>query len=255
MGRPSGAIEYTDWTTGRGGTVTQANARVAERDFAMSGADDRRFVGKTIYSRLKTEITSLTLEPGAVLSELETAIRYDASRTPVREALHRLAQEGLIERRGRHYVVRQFNWHEVQHLYELREGLEKAAVRLAIERAAEEDIDRLAELVEQQVKARSADDAAAFNALDSEFHIQIAHISGNPLLAEQVSLLHDKVKLIRRLQLSRVAGMAKSISDHRRIIGALRRRDVTTAEAEMSYHMRSTISDYRAATEGDQAAD
>ena len=49
--------------------------------------------------------------------------------------------------------------------------------------------------------------------------------------------------------------MAKSISDHRRIIGALRRRDVTTAEAEMSYHMRTTINDYRDATEAAQAAD
>ena len=100
-----------------------------------------------------------------------------------------------------------------------------------------------------------AQDMAAFNDLDTEFHTVIARISGNPLLAEQVILLHDKVKLVRRLQLSRAAGMAKAINDHRRIIGALQRRDVTTAEAEMSYHMRTTINDYRDATEAAQAAD
>src|SRR5579875_207658 len=175
-----------------------------------------------IYEHLKADIAALRLKPGDPLQELELAARYGGSRTPVREALGRLLQEGLVMRAGRGYAVTTFAPEDVRQLYEIREALEKMAIRLVIERG----------------------DVASFNHLDSAFHISIARISGNPLLEEAMQQLHDKVKIIRNRELSRHQGLLNAMADHRRILGAMLRRDIAIAEAEMRYHVRSVVALY-----------
>lgn len=208
-------------------------------------ATGRRSLSSDIYMRLKKDILSFNLPRGTVLQEAVLAERYHASRTPAREALRRLVQEGLTVRRGRNYVVRTFTADEVQDFYEVREGLEKMAVRLAIERASDDSLETLRQHIEAQTEATRRGDVATFNRLDTEFHIAIATMSGNLLLEREVSLLHDKVMLIRALELSREAGMSNALRDHQRIVDAILRRNITVAEAEMRYHVRSVIALYR----------
>jgi len=197
-----------------------------------------------IYGQLKADISAFRLKPGDPLQELELAARYGGSRTPVREALTRLLQEGLVVRAGRGYAVTTFAPEDVRHLYEVREALEKMAVRLAIERASDGELAALVAEVETHRPVIERGDVGVFNHLDSAFHISIAHLSGNPLLEHEMERLHDKVRIIRIRELSRHQGFFNAMADHRRILGAMLRRDVATAEAEMRYHVRSVIALY-----------
>jgi DNA-binding GntR family transcriptional regulator len=198
-------------------------------------------LGSQIYAQLKADISALRLKPGDPLRELELAARYGGSRTPVREVLTRLVQEGLVVRSGRGYAVTMFAPQDVRHLYEIREGLEKMAVALAIERASDETFAALGAELDSHQPVIDRGDVATFNHLDSEFHLSLARASGNPLLEEEMRKLHDKVKISRNRELSRHQGMLNAMADHRRILGALLRRDTTIAEAEMRYHVRSVI--------------
>lgn len=226
-------------------TSAPADAETGAGDAPAPGRQGRHSLSSDIYMRLKKDILSFNLPRGSVLQEAVLAERYHASRTPAREALRRLVQEGLTVRRGRNYVVRTFTADEVQDFYEVREGLEKMAVRLAIERASDDSLETLPNHIEAQTEATRQGDVSAFNRLDTEFHIAIAAMSGNSLLEREVSLLHDKVMLIRALELSREAGMSNALRDHQRIVDAILRRNVTVAEAEMRYHVRSVIALYR----------
>jgi GntR family transcriptional regulator, rspAB operon transcriptional repressor len=201
-------------------------------------------LGSQIYAQLKSDIAALRLKPGDPLQELELAARYGGSRTPVREVLTRLLQEGLVVRAGRGYAVTTFAPEDVRHLYEIREAVEKMAVRLAIERASDEAIIELVAEVDAHQSVIDSGDVATFNHLDSQFHLSIARISGNPLLEEEMRRLHDKVKIIRNRELSRNQGMFNAMADHRRILDAMLRRDIAIAEAEMRYHVRSVIALY-----------
>lgn len=98
-----------------------------------------------VYRALRDEIVLWHLAPGAVLGEVEQAGRLGVSRTPVREALRRLAAEGLVTSRGRTLVVSDLASADVAHLFELREALETQAARLAARRRAPGVFDRLAE--------------------------------------------------------------------------------------------------------------
>ncbi len=197
-----------------------------------------------VYRRLKSDIVGFRVGPGAVLRENEVAEQFGASRTPARETLRRLVQEGLLVRSGRHYAVRRFTPRDVRDLYEVREGLEKMAVRLAIERGTDADFAALHRHIAEQEAAAARGDQGAFNALDTRFHLALARVGGNALLLEQMRMIHHQVMLVRIVELSRQRGSIRAIGDHRRILDAMMRRDVTVAEAEMRYHMRSVIALY-----------
>lgn len=97
-----------------------------------------------LYDRLRAAILSLDLAPGERLTERGLEAAFDASRTPVRAALGRLDGEGLVQRDGRGWIVSPIDLAEIGALAELREAVEGAAVRLAVQRAADADIAALA---------------------------------------------------------------------------------------------------------------
>lgn len=225
---------------------TEQNVLLASRE---DPEDPSAPLSQALYLELKRAITGFKIPPGTVLRENEVAEQRGASRTPAREALRRLVQEGLLVRAGRHYTVRRFTPGEVRDLYEVREGLEKMAVSLAIERGTSADFGRLQTHLAAQSEAAASGDRALFSLLDTRFHLDIAAIGGNALLLNQMSLLHNQVMLVRIVELSREQGLNRTIDDHRRILDAMMRRDITVAEAEMRYHMRSIVALYHGRSE------
>ncbi len=201
-------------------------------------------LSRRIYDQLKADISAFRLLPGAALQELELAERYGGSRTPVREALMQLMQEGLVARAGRGLAVISFAPEDVRHLYEVREALERTSVRLVIARASDPELAELSLAVDAQIPVVVRNDVATFNDLDSEFHLLLARMSRNPLLETELRRMHDKVKIVRNRSLNRQQGLERAAADHRRIVDALVRRDVATAEAEMRYHVRSVVALY-----------
>jgi DNA-binding GntR family transcriptional regulator len=198
-------------------------------------------LGKRLYSDIKADLLSLHLPPGTELQEQELAQRYGGSRTPVREALSRLMADGLVERVGRAYRARQFLPLEVRDVYEMREALEEMTVRLCTERAEEADLAALDRLLEEQQRAIWNDDRLGFSEKDSAFHASIARAGRNALLASQVSLLQDQIRIIRARELDRALGRETALADHRRILDAMRRREVAVAQAEMRSHIRQVM--------------
>jgi DNA-binding GntR family transcriptional regulator len=123
---------------------------------------------KQLYGRLRAAILALDLVPGERLTERGLEAGFAASRTPVRAALGRLDAEGLVQRDGRGWIVSPIDLAEIGSLAELREAVEGAAIRLAVERASDADIAAVAALLDgARPHGQAAADAVADAVVDS----------------------------------------------------------------------------------------
>ena len=149
----------------------------------------------SVYARLRDMILANVLRSGQKLVDRDLAEQLGVSRTPVREALGRLAMMGLVEARSRRgYYVRQYTADDVSDLYEFRRILEVSAARLAAENAQPEHIEQFERiLVELDELAADSSNRARSVELDLEIHNLIAAASGNASLEEAIQNLMDKV--------------------------------------------------------------
>ncbi|WP_250536404.1 GntR family transcriptional regulator [Caballeronia sp. AZ10_KS36] len=195
----------------------------------------------SVYGSIKAEILELRLLAGAPLQEEELASHYGVSRTPVREALRQLLDEGFVERKGRFYQVKHLTPRDIRELYEVRESLETTAVRLCVERADDVIVARLHETIAGQVEALAANDRQRFSACDTAFHLTLAEGASNGLLLQQLTAIHEKIRLTRGREYEVRNWLRHSIDEHSRVVSALERRDATIGVAEMTYHIRSVV--------------
>ena len=198
-------------------------------------------LANAIYGRIKADIFALKFPPGTTLQEIDLGLSYGVSRTPVREALRQLLDEGFVDRKGRFYQVKELSPHDIRDLYEVREALETTAVRLWLERAEESQLPALTQLIEAQYEALATNDLMKFGQLDSDFHIAIAKAGKNSFLVQQLSVIHDKIRLARGREYIAPGWFERVMDEHRRILSALQRRDVAIVESEMRYHIRSVV--------------
>lgn len=198
-------------------------------------------LANTIYGRIKSDILTLKLLPGSPLQEIELGQSYGVSRTPVREALRQLLDEGFVDRKGRFYQVKELSPQDIRDLYEVREALETTAMRLWTERADESQIPLLSGLIEAQLAALASHDLMRFAALDADFHLAIAAAGNNGFLVQQLRVIHDKIRLARGREYIAPGWFERVMDEHRRILSALQRRDGAIGESEMRYHIRSVV--------------
>lgn len=198
-------------------------------------------LGDRVVHQLLDHLLSGHLEPGSRLREVELAARLGVSRTPVREALARLARDGLVELLpNRGAIVRQLGADELRHIYQLREALEGLAAELACEHCTPDDLARLRTLFDA-AGARDADFAAACRRVDQELHRLIAARSGNPVLAQEIRRFHDLVQLVRE-RVDDVSGaLDQALAEHRAILAALERCRPAEARAAMTAHIRHAL--------------
>ena len=172
------------------------------------------------------------------LDEAELSAHYGVSRTPVREALQRLAESGLAEhlpRRGTFVSAPSLS--ELVEMFEVMAELECMAVRLATRRATNADIDALTELNEACRAAFEAGDAKRYYELNATVHRQIYKMSGNTFLAAEAQKLHDRLRPFRRLQLRVRGRIGESMGEHDIILAAIRDGDVQKAVDTMRNHI------------------
>jgi DNA-binding GntR family transcriptional regulator len=149
-----------------------------------------------VYDDLKRDILSCALRPSQVVYEAELAQRYGVSKTPVREALNTLRQEGYIDvvpRRG--YIVAPISIQDVQQILNLRMILEPAAAELAAQHATAEQLRQLRRLAQRTDTQRGP---AAFS-VDRQFHVLVAEASGNPRLATYIAKVLEEVERVYNL--------------------------------------------------------
>ncbi len=197
----------------------------------------------TAYEAIRQLIVSGELSPGDRLPEEDLAVRVGVSRTPVREALRRLASEGVVEfvpNRGAH--VSSWSRRDLQEIFDLRAVLEGFAARLAARNASEADLevlDDLATRMEGLAENPTPEHRDQIAELNTQFHGHLVEIAGNRLLAQQVAGLVQLPLVHRTFHDYDETELHRSMAHHRELLTALRHRDVNWAGTVMRSHIYS----------------
>ena len=197
-----------------------------------------RLPSAKIRDSLEQRIVEGELSNGKRLDETELSGFYGVSRTPVREALQRLAESGLAEhlpRRGT--FVRSPSLSQLVEMFEVMAELECMAIRLAARRATSNDIDALEKDNETCRAAVAANDTKKYYEINARLHGRIYQMSGNSFLANEARRLHDRLRPFRRLQLRVRGRMEESMAEHDIILAALRDGDAGRAMETMKKHI------------------
>lgn len=191
------------------------------------------------YYRLRDLIVSLELAPGSLVNERELMERLELGRTPVREALRRLAQERLIDvypRRG--MFVSRVDVGDLADLSEARVVLEGAAARLAAERATPEERAVAAGLAADVERTAGEQDEGRLIELDQRIHQHVYRCAHNRFLEATLEEYYVLTLRIWLLALDRVARLEQAVQEHRELLTALLEADGDAAEATMRRHIR-----------------
>jgi DNA-binding GntR family transcriptional regulator len=208
-------------------------------------------ITQRVYNALKQSILSLELEPGTQLLERDLAARFQVSKSPVRDALQRLAGEGLVTQSDYHgMAVRVISLEEADEIYELREALEEMAVRLATPRLSREEIVDAAAHLDRAERAMNEGDCALAAEANRDFHAIFYRNCGNRPLHEMLVSLANRIQIVPLLSWHwRPASMKEQLVQHRSILDAVAERDAERASVLMRGHIRSFRRSYVKARE------
>lgn len=201
-----------------------------------------------VYDRVKGKILGLSVRPGERLYERDLAEEFEVSRIPVREAMRRLEQDGLIVRVPKLGIaVAPFSEADVVELFEVREILEIPAFVLATRCRDERLWGRLKHVCDEARDAVDRGDAAAASAANAEFHAVVPEMTGNSLIAEQLRILEPRISWLIALTASRDLGT--QCAEHDELYFAMRSGDEDLVRELARHHVMSGLPDsLRAAT-------
>lgn len=190
------------------------------------------------YERLREGIVTLKLAPGTPINEPALIDELGLGRTPIREALQRLACEGLIVMRPRRGAsVAGLSITDLQQIFELRRTLEGYAAALAAERATPADLERLHAVLAALEQIGPAADAQAHMEIDRAFHRALARAAHNPFLESTLARMYMLSLRLWYLALAKIGPMRESIEDLRAVVDAIARHDSAQAEAALRAHI------------------
>ena len=199
------------------------------------------------YAAIRAEVVDFRLKPGERVNEFQLARQLGLSRTPVREALNRLASEGfLVLTPNRGFFFRPLDIEALVQFYEVRSVLERGAFLLACERATDADIAELARFWSDAKLVYLRDDPDEKLDLDEGFHLRLAALSGNPEFGRRLAGINARIRFARRTEIARGPRHAIMVDDHGKIVAALERREAAIGGAILSEHIALSIEDARA---------
>lgn len=185
------------------------------------------------YERIRSEVLDGTFPPGTLLLETTLSRRYDISRTPVREALGLLAQDGLLERTRRGFLVRTRTAEEILDLYDARIALESTAARLAAERRSQLELDQLERLIEYR---RAAADADAVAEANRQWHAILRSAAHSETIGSLLEQVGTQLAIYRPAFTMR-SDANSEVNEHIRITTAIRVQDAEEARLAMIAHL------------------
>ena len=203
-----------------------------------------------VYLRLEEEILSGELPRGKSLGEIALAKRLGVSRTPIRVALHRLWEDGLVEiQPNKGATVLGINVNDLIDIYKIRERLEGLASSLAAVRISDERLERLSSLVETAERDIEKNDTEHIKDMDTVFHSIIYEASGSRFLSRTLSELHKKIKAYRKRSLGVPGRVEKSAREHREIFEAIKAGNAEEADRLTSLHVQRALKNMLSAVE------
>ncbi len=212
-------------------------ARASTFRLPVSPLGDAASLADRAYVAIRSLIVSLELAPGDPIREPELTAKLGIGRTPIREALRRLALERLVEvypRRG--MFVTTVDVRDLARLCEVRAVLEPEAARLAAERATKPDLEELTALIEELLDPRRRDDRALID-LDERIHRTIYRTSHNQLLEETLEWYYTHALRIWMLALDRTRTLQSAVLEHHELLDAIARGKGERAAALMRAHV------------------
>ena len=208
---------------------------------AFTGRAGRRraeSASATIYRTLREEIIWLARKPGEPIIEKDIAEAQSVSRTPVREALLRLAAEGLVDTVAKSGTfVARIPISALPEAIVVRKALEQVTARAAASRARRSEVTNLRAILERQREAESAGDRVAFHIADEAFHAAVAATGGYPGIWSLVKGVKTQIDRYRLLTLPQPGRMARVIREHAAVVAAIERHDADRAAAAMEGHL------------------
>ena len=197
---------------------------------------------ESVFLTLEDEILSGKLKRGETLVETSLSARLGVSRTPIRGALHRLCEEGLVEiSPNRGAVVIGIGREELVDIYKIRMRLEGLASAEAARRISHNDIKALHDIVDLADFYIGKRDTERIKELDSEFHSVIYRASGNRLLCKTLSELHRNIHFYRKKSLAVDDRLKASAAEHKEILAAIERADADSADRLTSAHIEAAL--------------
>ena len=193
------------------------------------------------YEYIKEEILTLRLPPHGRLNAIELSTRLELSRTPVREALTRLEQEGLADREpgGGGFRVHGLTLKEILDTYKVREALEVEAAHEALPHITGEFLEELAKILRASEALMSLSTYTRFIIGNRRFHAALVKASGNAMLEQLMAPIADRVRLVGAMLVrGRAARLKEVLDENLAILAALRTRDAQKIEEAVRAHVR-----------------
>jgi DNA-binding GntR family transcriptional regulator len=213
---------------------------------------DRVNLPVRICDFLRSRIIANELTFGTKLTEDSLAKELGVSRTPIREAFSRLAQEGLVTvSPGRGAFVATLSFADMVQLLEIREALEGMATRLATNHIAKADLEKLRRQMEIEFRNGGGKKYLGYSDVDRQFHEFVIAASGNQHLCQLMRSLRDRIQMLRYRSVILPGRARKSFQEHLRIIDALAARNSDLAEERMRAHIRNVKADLMASMSAD----
>jgi DNA-binding GntR family transcriptional regulator len=199
------------------------------------------------YQQLRDEIVRWEFQPGAHLNEVRLAQRLSVSRTPLREAVQRLARDGLVTiTPGRGALVAQLALQDVVHLFQMREALEPYAARLCARNSDRREFGELRAAFEHQRDVFEKElppqsDYAEYYALIKRMDTATDEGSANPYLRESLERLRTHLQRLRQIAKRRPPRMAQTVAEHLAICAAICDGDETAAAQATALHINNSL--------------
>jgi DNA-binding GntR family transcriptional regulator len=192
----------------------------------------------SLYQQLLEEVLEGNLRPGEILVETALGKRFGVSRTPIREALRMLEQDGVLERVNRGMRVRQTSSEEVLEIYGVRAILEAAAARDAASRRTDYDLATLDRIFRTMAEAKTAT-PQEMAVINRSFHRAIWQAAGNRTLADLLERLAVHLRRYPATTYLRSGRWEEALEEHRQLLEAIRDKDPDTAAEVAESHMRA----------------
>ncbi|MBW1730787.1 MAG: GntR family transcriptional regulator [Deltaproteobacteria bacterium] len=199
---------------------------------------ERKSLGQFVYEELKGAIINGQLAPGERVAESRIAQAMKISRTPVREAFHKLEREGWIRHLPNSgFFVAGLSRQDVEETFGIRSALESYAARLAAIRHTPDDLVPLQKKIEEYQEHMEKGDIQSLFRINTEFHDLLYALSQSPKLIKMINDVRDQIYRYRRVIL-RVKGMARrSNEDHKLMLQFISKRDAEGVEKLVKEHI------------------
>ena len=222
----------------------------------MGAFEKPKSLSESVLEHLRGEIVSGRLELGAAISERQLAEQLNVSKTPVREALAQLRNEGLVNivpRKG--VYVFSLSANEVIAICDFRVAIETAALKLALERNPEAFVAEIREIVAEMARCQAKGDIPSYLALDTAFHAAAFRHCENHYLRDSYERYAGKISALRKHLAAKPLHTKLSFEEHTELLEAFASRDIDEVVPTLLKHIGRTKNAYEASVDDIAVAD